>query len=143
MRRDKPNWVLAAQPNNGGSESEGKPATFGFLGLTHTRGTTRKTGRFIVKRQTIRKRLAAELKAVKAELRHRWHVPVPQLGRWLRSGVHGWFNCQAVPGNIDRLNAFRSQVLRGRCRTLRRRRPPLTALSDTFRSSPWLSELPS
>jgi group II intron reverse transcriptase/maturase len=107
---------------------EGKPDTFDFLGFTHICGTTRKTGRFIVKRQTIRKRLSAKLQALKAELRHRWHVPVPQLGRWLRSVVQGWFNYHAVPGNMDRLNAFRSQVLRQWFRALRRRsqRRPMT-----------------
>jgi RNA-directed DNA polymerase len=107
---------------------EGKPETFDFLGFTHLCGTTRKTGRFIVKRQTIRKRLSAKLNALKAELRHRWHVPVPQLGQWLRSVVQGWFNYHAVPGNMDRLNVFRSQVLRLWFRALRRRsqRRPMT-----------------
>jgi RNA-directed DNA polymerase len=107
---------------------ESKPETFDFLGFTHVCGTTRKTGRFIVKRQTIRKRLSAKLKALTAELRHRWHVPVVQLGQWLRSVVRGWLNYHAVPGNMDRLNAFRSQVLRLWFRALRRRgqRRPMT-----------------
>jgi group II intron reverse transcriptase/maturase len=107
---------------------EAKPETFNFLGFTHVCGLTRKTGRFIVKRQTIRKRLSAKLKALKAELRHRWHTPVVQLGQWLRSVVQGWFNYHAVPGNMDSLNTFRSQVLRYWFRALRRRsqRRPLT-----------------
>lgn len=100
---------------------EGKPDTFDFLGLTHICGTTRKTGRFIVKRRTIRKRLTAKLHGLKAELRHRWHVPVPRLGQCLRSVVQGWFNDHAVPGNMDSLKAFRSQVLRLWFRALRRR----------------------
>jgi RNA-directed DNA polymerase len=79
-----------------------------------------------VKRQTIRKRLSAKLKALKAELRHRWHTPVMELGRWLRSVVQGWFNYHAVPGNLDSLNAFRSQVLRLWFRALRRRGQRLT-----------------
>lgn len=110
------------------SRGEGKPETFNFLGFTHLCGTTRTTGRFIVKRQTIRKRLTAKLHALKEELRHRWHTPVPQLGQWLRSVVQGWFNYHAVPGNMDSLNAFRSQVLRLWFRALRRRgqRRPLT-----------------
>ena len=107
---------------------EDKPETFNFLGFTHVCGTTRKTGRFIVKRQTIRTRLSAKLKALKAELRHRWHTPVVQLGQWLRSVVQGWLNYHAVPGNMDSLNAFRSQVLRLWFRALRRRgqRRPMT-----------------
>ncbi|WP_371131163.1 group II intron reverse transcriptase/maturase [Microbacterium sp.] len=107
---------------------ESKPDTFDFLGFTHLCGTTRKTGRFIVKRQTIRKRLSAKLKALKAELRHRWHTPVRQVGQWLRSVVQGWLNYHAVPGNMDSLNVFRSQVLRYWFRALRRRsqRRPMT-----------------
>lgn len=100
---------------------ESKPEAFDFLGFTHLCGTTRQTGRFIVKRQTIRKRLSGKLKALKAELRHRWHTPVVQVGRWLHSVVQGWFNYHAVPGNMDSLNAFRSQVLRLWYRALRRR----------------------
>src|SRR6202789_3269016 len=40
---------------------EGKPEVFDFLGFTHMCGKTRKTGRFIVKRKTIRKRLSGKL----------------------------------------------------------------------------------
>jgi RNA-directed DNA polymerase len=36
---------------------EGKPETFNFLGFTHICGTVRKSGRFIVKRRTIGKRM--------------------------------------------------------------------------------------
>ena len=48
---------------------EGKPEVFNFLGFTHMCGKTRKTGRFIVKRKTIRKRLSAKLSELKEELR--------------------------------------------------------------------------
>jgi hypothetical protein len=40
---------------------EGKPEVFNFLGFMHMCGMTRKTGRFIVKRKTIRKRLSGKL----------------------------------------------------------------------------------
>jgi RNA-directed DNA polymerase len=63
---------------------EEKPETFDFLGFTHMCGRTRKTGRFIVKRKTIRKRLSAKLKELKEELRRRWHEPVAEVGKWLK-----------------------------------------------------------
>jgi group II intron reverse transcriptase/maturase len=100
---------------------EDKPDPFDFLGFTHLCGKTRKTGRFIVKRQTIRKRLTAKLQALKADLRHRGHDPVAIVGKWLHSVVLGWFNYHAVPGNMDSLNSFRSQVIRYWFRALRRR----------------------
>ena len=104
-----------------GQRGEGKPETFDFLGFTHICGKTRKTGRFIVKRQTIRKRLSAKLRELKEELRRRWRQPVAEVGRWLRSVVQGYFNYHAVPGNLDRLKSFRSQVIWRWYRALRRR----------------------
>jgi group II intron reverse transcriptase/maturase len=100
---------------------EGKPEVFDFLGFTHMCGKTRKTGRFIVKRKTIRKRLSAKLKELQEELRRRWHQPVAEVGRWLRSVVQGYLNYHAVPGNMDSLNSFRSQVIWRWYRALRRR----------------------
>jgi group II intron reverse transcriptase/maturase len=107
--------------DNRKQHGEGKPETFDFLGLTHMCGTTRKSGRFIVKRKTIRKRLSAKLKELKEELRRRWHAPVAEVGRWLRSVVQGYFNYHAVPGNMDSLNSFRAQVIWRWYRALRRR----------------------
>src|ERR1700723_1744742 len=100
---------------------EGKPEVLDFLGFTHLCGTTRKTGRFIVKRKTIRKRLSAKLGELKEELRRRWHQPVVDVGKWLRSVVQGYFNYHAVPGNMDSLNTFRAQVIWRWYRALRRR----------------------
>jgi RNA-directed DNA polymerase len=103
------------------ARGEGKPDTFDFLGFTHICGTTRKTGRFIVERQTIRRRFSAKLAAIKDALRRRWHEPVPATGRWLRAVVQGYFNYHAVPGNMDSLNSFRTQVIWRWYRALRRR----------------------
>jgi RNA-directed DNA polymerase len=100
---------------------EGKPETFNFLGFTHICGQTKKTGKFIVLRKTIRKRLLAKLKELKEELRKRWHQPVEELGRWLRSVVQGYFNYHAVPGNLASLKSFRLEVSKRWLRALRRR----------------------
>jgi hypothetical protein len=74
-------------------------------------GKTRTTGRFIVKRKTLQKRLSAKLSELKRELHRRWHQPVVEVGQWLRSVVQGYFNYHAVPGNMDSLNSFRAQVI--------------------------------
>src|SRR5512135_333913 len=87
----------------------GKPETFDFLGFTHVCGKTR-DGRFWLRRITIKKRMRAKLKQVKAELRRRRHWPIPEQGRWLASVLRGHFNYYAVPGNIDSVSAFRDQV---------------------------------
>jgi len=111
---------------------DGKPETFDFLGFTHMCGTTRKTGRFIVRRKTIRKRFSAKLKAVGVELRRRWHVPVAEVGAWLRSVVQGYFNYHAVPGNMESLNSFRAQVIWRWYRALRRRSQRSRMTRDRF-----------
>ncbi len=98
----------------------GRPETFDFLGFTHCCARTR-DGRFMVKRITIKKRMAAKLREVKAELMRRRHLPVPEQGRWLGSVVRGHLGYYAVPGNIDAVHSFRAQAARHWHRALRRR----------------------
>jgi RNA-directed DNA polymerase len=100
---------------------EGKPETFNFLGFTHICGQTRKNGKFLVLRKTIRKRLLAKLKQVKDELRKRMHQPLAEVGKWLRSVVQGYFNYHAVPGNLASLKRFRLEVSKRWLRVLYRR----------------------
>jgi group II intron reverse transcriptase/maturase len=99
----------------------GKPETFTFLGFTHICGKTRSTGRFTVKRQTIRTRLQAKLSAVTTELRRRMHDPVPVMGTWVRAVVGGHIRYYGVPTNSRALHIFRFQVGRLWHRTLSRR----------------------
>jgi group II intron reverse transcriptase/maturase len=103
-----------------GSRGEGKPETFDFLGFTHICGTSR-TGWFWCKRKTISKRMRAKLVEVNKELRRRRHQPIPEQGRWLRSVVHGHLAYYSVPGNIDTVQAFRTEVTRLWLKALRRR----------------------
>jgi hypothetical protein len=98
----------------------GKPETFQFLGFTHICAKTR-SGRFQLKRITDAKRMRAKLRAVKAELRRRMHLPIPEQGRWLESVVRGHCAYYAVPGNIAAVAAFRDQVTWLWYRSLRRR----------------------
>ena len=65
--------AFAAQ--NRKKRGEGKPETFTFLGFTHYCGKRRKDGAFIVWRATAKKRMAAKLLAIKAELIRRRHQP--------------------------------------------------------------------
>jgi group II intron reverse transcriptase/maturase len=101
-------------------DGKSKPETFNFLGFTHSCGLSR-NGKFLVNRQTMRKRLATKLHEVKEELRKRMHQAIRVQGTWLQSVVRGYFNYHAIPGNADALNAFRKQISRLWYRTLRRR----------------------
>jgi group II intron reverse transcriptase/maturase len=90
---------------------EGKPETFEFLGFTHICGKKRSNGMFTVLRQTIRRRLQAKLREVKAELKRRMHDPVPEVAKWLRSVVEGHNRYYGVPMNAPALHVFRFQVV--------------------------------
>jgi RNA-directed DNA polymerase len=100
---------------------ERKPETFNFLGFTHICGTNHKTGYFVIHRKTIGKRMAAKLKDIKATLRQRLHGYIEDTRKWLQSVVRGYFQYHAIPGNEERLKAFRKDVLRLWLRQLRRR----------------------
>ena len=91
---------------------EVKPETFNFLGFTHYCGQRHKTGTFTVWRVTSKRRMIMKLKAIRAELRRRRHDRTSQVGVWLRKVVVGYYQYHAVPGNIDRLRAFRQRVNR-------------------------------
>ena len=102
------------------ARGEGKPETFNFLGFTHCCAKTRKGG-FTVRRQTMRTRLQAKLKAVKAELQRRMHLPLPEQGAYLRSVVAGHVRYYGVPSNGPRIGIFRKQVAWLWWRVLKRR----------------------
>jgi len=98
----------------------GKPETFSFLGLTHICGRTGR-GKFLLIRRTMRKRMQAKLREVKAELQRRRRRSIPEQGAWLRAGARGYFAYHAVPTNGRTLLSFRTQVIRLLQRSLRRR----------------------
>jgi group II intron reverse transcriptase/maturase len=100
---------------------EGKPETFNFLGFTHICGASNKTGYFVVKRKTIGKRMAGKLAEIYQQLRQRMHEATGTTVKWLQSVVRGYFQYHAIPGNGQRLRAFRKDVLRLWLRQLRRR----------------------
>jgi RNA-directed DNA polymerase len=97
-----------------------KPETFEFLGFTHICAATR-SGRFKLKRTTSKKKMRAKLKAVKAEMSRRRHLPIPDQGRWLASVLGGHYRYYAVPDNSHALRGFRDRILRHWRRALSRR----------------------
>jgi RNA-directed DNA polymerase len=100
---------------------QGKPETFAFLGFVHICSQRHRDQRFTVKRRTIKKRMRQQLQAIKATLIRRCHAPVPHVGAWLRRVVQGHDNYYGVPGNIQSLKSFQTQVERYWFRAIRRR----------------------
>ncbi len=102
------------------NRGNGKPETFNFLGFTHSCAKTRK-GRFVVLRQTMRKRWQRKLKEVKAELGRRMHTSVPTMGQYVRAVILGYMHYYAVPMNAVSVSDFRMAVGRIWWQVLKRR----------------------
>jgi group II intron reverse transcriptase/maturase len=98
----------------------GKPETFDFLGFTHICGRSHR-GDFQLMRKSRRARVQARLHEIKAQLRRRMHLPIPEQGRWLKQVVTGFFAYHAVPTNSRATEAFRYHVADLWRRSLRRR----------------------
>ena len=98
----------------------GRPETFAFLGFTHICASAR-SGRFMLRRVTIGKRMRVKLREVKDGLKQRRHLPIPEQGRWLASVVRGHCAYYAVPTNSKAVKQFRTQVIRLWQRSLQRR----------------------
>jgi RNA-directed DNA polymerase len=100
---------FAAQ--NRARRGDRKPDTFDFLGLSHICAEDRH-GRFKLKRVTSKKKMRSKLKSVKAEMRRRMHLPIPEQARWLARVLQGHYNYYAVPDNSEALRGFREAVIR-------------------------------
>src|SRR3954454_4568314 len=87
----------------------GKPETFTFLGFVLICGKSRR-GDFQIRRKSRRDRMRAKLQEIKQGLRQRWHVPIPETGKWLGQIVVGYFAYHAVPTNSAAMRAFRDHV---------------------------------
>jgi hypothetical protein len=97
----------------------GQAADVLLLGFSRACAKTRK-GRFMLKHITERKRMRAKLRKVKAELRRRTHLPIPEQGLWLGAVFQGHLDYYAVPSKIEAIKAFRDQVTRYWYQALRR-----------------------
>lgn len=102
------------------AQGQGKPETFDFLGFTHICAKSSQ-GRFILLRLPMRKRVQAKLKDIKEQLKLRRYTSIPEMGRWLRAVVTGWYRYYAVPNTYRYLVKFRCRVGWLWYRALRRR----------------------
>jgi RNA-directed DNA polymerase len=104
LNRDKTRLVRFGRRwtgEDGGPKSE----TFEFLGFTHIAGKSR-TGGFLVKRSTSRKRLNRSLKAIFQWCKHHRHAPLKWQRAKLSLKLRGHYNYYGVRGNYLALSAF-------------------------------------
>jgi len=97
-----------------------RPETFAFLGFTHYCAWTR-DGRFVVKRKTEGKRLAAKVKALRSKLRRRMHDPIGRQHEWLCQVLRGHYAYFGISCNTPALRAYFREAKRLWFRSLRKR----------------------
>ncbi len=98
----------------------GKSDTFDFLGLTHIAGRDR-TGRYLVKRRTSRKRLKRSLEQVRRWCRRHRHQPLAWQWEQLSIKLNGHYAYFGIRGNLAALSRYRYQVWHTWRGSLRRR----------------------
>jgi RNA-directed DNA polymerase len=98
-------------PETVGSPSQSpQPGTFDFLGFTHYWGKSR-TGRWVVRRRTMRKRFARALKGLNQWCRKNRHEPLRQQVERLGRKLKGHFGYYGLTGNYPALQRFRWKVI--------------------------------
>jgi RNA-directed DNA polymerase len=102
-------------------QGKGKPETFTFLGFTHICGKTRKSGSFIILRQTARKKVKAKLSQLYQKMKEQRHDPIPKMGSWLRPVLRGHYQYYGVPMNSAATTNFCHELTRLWLGVLRRR----------------------
>jgi hypothetical protein len=103
--------------------------------LAHQRGFTHycawsRTGTFVVKRRTERKRLTRKLHHVRDELWRRMHAPISSQQTWLSSVLRGHYAYYGLPSNWHPLAGFCQEVRRSWYHVLRRRSQRRLTLRD-------------
>lgn len=107
LHPDKTRLFRYRAPDEGGN---GHPPTFDFLGFTHYWARSR-SGRWVIKRKTIAKRLARKAHEIWVWCRQNRHEPLGWQRKRLASRLLGYYNYYGIPCNAGALDAlFRSVV---------------------------------
>jgi len=100
-----------------------KPGTFDYLGFTHYWDKSR-TGRWVIRRKTMRKRFTRGLKAMGQWCRENMHEPMMEQVAALGRKLKGHFGYYGITGNYPALKRFRWEVIKVWRKWLARRGDP-------------------
>jgi len=126
LHPDKTRLVAFGPPKDSqGSRGQrgSSPGTFDFLGFTHYWGKSRQ-GRWVIRRQTARKRFGRSLKAIGQWCRKNRHEPLREQVMTLGLKLKGHFGYYGLSGNFAALKRFRWEVIRVWRKWLARRGDP-------------------
>jgi len=103
------------------ARGQGKPETFDFLGFTHYCSKSNKTGRFRVKRKTVRKKLRLKLIELNLWLKQNRHLRLKDLFASLNSKLKGHFQYYGITDNFPSIGKYLYQATRMLFKWLNRR----------------------
>jgi len=88
----------------------GKPDTFDFLGFTHFCSKSSKTGRFRVKRKTVRKKLRLKLIEINLWIKQNRHLRLKDLFAQLNQKLKGHYQYYGITDNSPSLGSYLHHV---------------------------------
>jgi group II intron reverse transcriptase/maturase len=103
------------------ARGQGKPETFDFLGFTHYCSKSNKTGRFRVKRKTVRKKLRLKLKELNIWLKQNRHLRLKDLFDGLNRKLKGHYQYYGITDNSPSIGQYLYQATRMLFKWLNRR----------------------
>jgi len=115
-----------------GDSGDRKPETFDLLGFTHY-WTTNYRGKLIIRRKTMKKRLARAIHSIRQWCRLNRHNPIPKQYEKLVQKVRGHYAYYGITGNAISLAKFHSEVERSWRFWLDRRNSERSMTWDKYR----------
>jgi group II intron reverse transcriptase/maturase len=107
LHPDKTRLIRYEPPRNDTDGDE--PPTFDFLGFTHYWAKSH-SGRRVIKRRTIRKRLIRKIKEIWQWCRNNRHEPVEWQRDRLRSRLSGYYNYHGIRCNFEAISCLYREV---------------------------------
>jgi len=92
------------------ARGQGKPDTFDFLGFTHFCSKSHKTGRFRVKRKTVRKKLRLKLIEINLWLKQNRHLRLKDLFTQLNQKLKGHYQYYGITDNSPSMGSYLRHV---------------------------------
>jgi len=134
---EKTRLVDFRRPSRHGNRRDGdsgdrKPETFDLLGFTHY-WTTNYRGKLIIRRKTMKKRLARAIHSIRQWCRLNRHNPIPKQYEKLVQKVRGHYAYYGITGNAISLAKFHSEVERSWRFWLDRRNSERSMTWDKYR----------
>ena len=103
------------------ARNQGKPETFDFLGFTHYCSRSAKTGRFRVKRKTVRKKMRLKLTELNLWLKQNRHLRLKDLFDALNQKLNGHYQYYGITDNSPSIESYFYQAKKMLLKWLNRR----------------------